>query len=64
MRVEDAREANAQTYRTRTRKLEHLLACVAVVRVGFVPHQQTTAEHTLLTNAAPKFGFFAPASCV
>jgi len=32
-------------------------AIVAVARVGFVPHQQTTAEHALLANAAANFGF-------
>mmetsp|Transcript_38152 Transcript_38152/g.94611 ORF Transcript_38152/g.94611 Transcript_38152/m.94611 type:complete len:105 (-) Transcript_38152:26-340(-) len=37
---------------------KHLLARVAVVRVGFVPHQQTTAEHALLANAAANFSFF------
>ncbi|KAJ1639644.1 hypothetical protein T492DRAFT_934904 [Pavlovales sp. CCMP2436] len=37
---------------------KHLLARIAVVRVGFVPHQQTTAEHALLANAAPNFGVF------
>ncbi|KAJ1618047.1 hypothetical protein T492DRAFT_1095447, partial [Pavlovales sp. CCMP2436] len=37
---------------------KHLLARVAVVRVDFVPHQQTTAEHALLANTAPNFGFF------
>jgi len=36
---------------------KHLLARVAVVRVGFVPHQQTTAEHALLANAVANFGF-------
>ncbi|KAJ1616587.1 hypothetical protein T492DRAFT_1105557, partial [Pavlovales sp. CCMP2436] len=36
---------------------KHLLARVAVVRVAFVPHQQTTAEHALLANAAPNFGY-------
>mmetsp|Transcript_45566 Transcript_45566/g.106526 ORF Transcript_45566/g.106526 Transcript_45566/m.106526 type:complete len:191 (-) Transcript_45566:209-781(-) len=33
-------------------------AIVAVARVGFVPHQQTTAEHALLANAAANFSFF------
>ncbi|KAJ1640409.1 hypothetical protein T492DRAFT_855141, partial [Pavlovales sp. CCMP2436] len=75
-RVEEAREANAQTCRTCTRKLEVLstskLAHLAYrflprgmtdasgAAVGFVPHQQTTAEHALLanSNAAPNFGLF------
>ncbi|KAJ1637948.1 hypothetical protein T492DRAFT_834104 [Pavlovales sp. CCMP2436] len=77
--VEETREANTQTCRTSTRKLEVLstskLAHLAarflprgmtdatgaardqVVRVGFVPHQQTTAEHALLANAAANSGF-------
>ncbi|KAJ1636028.1 hypothetical protein T492DRAFT_961519 [Pavlovales sp. CCMP2436] len=43
---------------------KHLLARVAVVRMVFVLHQQTTAKHALLANAAPNFVFFVPASCV
>mmetsp|Transcript_9367 Transcript_9367/g.21827 ORF Transcript_9367/g.21827 Transcript_9367/m.21827 type:complete len:85 (-) Transcript_9367:146-400(-) len=35
---------------------KHLRACVTVARVGFVPYQQTTAEHALLANAAANFG--------
>ncbi|KAJ1629534.1 hypothetical protein T492DRAFT_873280 [Pavlovales sp. CCMP2436] len=59
-----AREANAQTCRMRTRKLEVLstsklaLLSYRFLPVGFVPHQQTTAEHALLANAASNFGFF------
>ncbi|KAJ1640980.1 hypothetical protein T492DRAFT_925189 [Pavlovales sp. CCMP2436] len=38
------------------RLAKHLRACVTVARVGFVPYQQTTAEHALLSNAAANFG--------
>jgi len=36
---------------------KHLLARVAVVRVGFVPYKQTTVEHALLANAAATLRF-------